>query len=95
MVLPRGKYIVLWPEYFDIKRSRKDGRMVSKHSAVERPSVEELAKAVESLGYNFTIEKDTAFPGAWWEGRGRVLVERKTKKSWLLKQVAAILKKNR
>lgn len=77
MVLSRGKYTVLWPEYFDIRRSKNEGRMVPREIAMENPTIDELAKAVGSLGYAHTVENDAAFPKHWWDAKGRVLVERK------------------
>jgi signal recognition particle subunit SRP19 len=92
MVLPKGKYIVLWPEYFDSRLSRKDGRMVGKKDAVEEPTVDDLCRVLQELNIEFKVELEKAFPSSWWRRRGRVLVECNLKKSDLLKTVCKALK---
>ena len=44
------KYVV-WPVYFDKSVSKLDGRKVPKKHAVEKPSLENIAKAAKSLAY--------------------------------------------
>lgn len=58
--------------------------------AVEDPSVAEIAKAVQQVGYDATIERDKTYPREH-EPRGRVLVRNAddASKSDLLKAVAA------
>ena len=92
--MPRENYVILWPQYFDIRASRNDGRMVEKKIAVENPTVEEILKAAESLGYVKKME-DGAYPRYWWKKTGKVVVERKEKKSVILKKVAAKIKDGR
>jgi signal recognition particle subunit SRP19 len=42
--------------------------------AVEEPTVDEIAKAVQQVGYDAVIERDKQYPREW-EPRGRVLVQ--------------------
>ena len=68
--------------------------MVERKLAVENPTAEEILKAVESLGYVKKIEEG-AYPRFWWKKTGKVIAEKKIKKSALLKKVAAIIKSGR
>jgi len=81
------KYVV-WPIYFDISVSRLEGRKVSKKQAVEKPNVEDIAKAAKSLKLNPIIEKDCYHPSRNWRKEGRVLIDKKDLKSILLRQIA-------
>jgi signal recognition particle subunit SRP19 len=65
---------VIWPAYIDADRTRRKGRRVPKSEAVEDPTVEEIAKAVQQVGYDAVVERDKTYPREW-EQRGRVLVK--------------------
>ncbi len=65
---------VIWPAYLDADLSRSDGRRVSQELAVEEPTVDEIAKAVQQIGYDATIERDKAYSREHWLDRGRVVV---------------------
>lgn len=84
---------VLWPAYFDADLSRSAGRRVPLEQAVAEPTVDELARAVQQVGYDAVIERDKAYPREGYETRGRVLVENADDagKSDLLQAVAAYL----
>ena len=83
---------VIWPAYFDAARSRSEGRRVALDQAVDEPTVDELAKAVQQVGYDAKIERDKQYPREW-EPRGRVLVKdaEDATKTDLLQAVAAYL----
>lgn len=83
---------VIWPAYFDADLSRSEGRRVSLELAIEEPAVDEIAKAVQQVGYDAVIERDRTYPREY-ERRGRVLVENADDagKSDLLQAVAAYL----
>ncbi|KYK32053.1 MAG: hypothetical protein AYK22_00400 [Thermoplasmatales archaeon SG8-52-3] len=84
------KYVV-WPIYFDISVSRLAGRKVSKKNAVDKPNVENIAKAAKSLKLNPVIEKDCSHPSRNWRKEGRVLIDKKDLKGKLLRQIASRL----
>ena len=65
---------VIWPAYFDAGYSRSEGRRVPLEQAVEEPTVDELAKAVQQVGYDAVIERDKTYSREY-EQRGRVLVQ--------------------
>ena len=79
---------VIYPVYFDSTVSRLNGRRVAKKHAVEKPSLENLAKAAKSLGLTASIEKDAVFSSTPWKKDGRILIEKKGPKTKLLLQLA-------
>lgn len=66
---------VLYPAYFDATLSRSDGRRVPEDLAVEAPEVDEVAKAVQQVGYDAVIERDRHYSRESHLERGRVLVD--------------------
>ena len=65
---------VIWPAYLDATLSRADGRRVPQDLSVEEPTVDEIAKAVQQIGYDATIERDKAYSREPWAQRGRVVI---------------------
>lgn len=65
---------VLWPAYFDAGLTRSEGRRVPKELAVEEPTVDEIADAVQQVGYDAVIEREKTYSREF-EPRGRVLVK--------------------
>jgi len=84
------KYVI-YPIYFDKNVSRLAGRRVSKKYAVEKPNIEDIAKAAKSLGLNPVVEKNCSHPSRPWKKNGRVLIDKKDKKGKLLRQIASRL----
>ena len=83
---------VIWPVYLDADRTRTEGRRVATELAVEEPTVDEIAKAVQQVGYDAVIERSKTYPREY-EERGRVLVKGAddATKSDLLQATAAYL----
>ena len=81
---------VIWPAFLDATLTRGEGRRVSQAAAVEGPTVDEIAKAVQQVGYDAVIEREKTYPREY-EARGRVLVKGvdDASKTDLLEAVAA------
>ena len=87
--------IVLWPEYFDISRSRAEGRRLPKSLCVDKPDLDIIAKGAMILDLEYTIIEDAAYPSNSNEKNGCVRVEKgKMKKTTLLSKVGETLVKN-
>lgn len=82
-----NKYVI-WPIYFDKTVSRLNGRKISKKLAIEKPSIENIAKITKSLGLNPIIEKSAAHPFRPFKKDGRILVDKKDKKSKIIARIA-------
>ncbi len=87
--------IVIYPVYFDIQKSRSDGRKVSEKYAVKSPKIEEIVEAAKKLGLNPVVEMDKRYPKDWFFSRGRVLVDKVKPKSVILKEIGIEIKKMR
>jgi signal recognition particle subunit SRP19 len=87
--------LIIWPSYFDVAKSRNAGRRIGRNLAIERPTVEELAKAAEMSGIPFKIDKSAAYPSAWWEKSGRLFISKTMPKNKILLSIAKNLRKLR
>ena len=81
------KYVV-YPIYFDKYLAKSQGRKVSKKHAVEKPTIEDIAKAAKSLGLNPVIENNSSHSFRHWKKEGRLLIDKKDTKPNLLRQIA-------
>ena len=87
--------IVLWPEYFDISRSRAEGRRLPKSLCVDKPDLDIIAKGAMILDLEYKIMEDAAYPSNSNEKNGCVRVEKgKMKKTTLLSKIGETLVKN-
>ena len=92
----RKPFHIFWPQYFDAKRSRNNGRRLSKKLAIEKVTTKEIASAAKRLGYQVEIEGNYRYPRTWYENPGRVLINTKGKrKSKVLLEVAREIRKIR
>jgi signal recognition particle subunit SRP19 len=83
---------VVYPAYFDAERSRSEGRRVPMDLAIDDPTVDEIAKAVQQVGYDAVIERDKTYSREF-DPRGAVIVQgtEDTAKNDLVQAVAAYL----
>ncbi len=83
---------VVYPAYFDADRSRSEGRRVPMDLAVEEPTVDEIAKAVQQVGYDAVIEREMTYSREY-EPRGAVIVQgtEDTSKNDLVQAAAAYI----
>jgi signal recognition particle subunit SRP19 len=87
--------ITLWPEYFDIDRTRAMGRRLPKKLCVKNPDIDIIAKGALILDLEYEVYENKAYPANWAAKKGCVKVERgKIKKTKLLPKIAEILVKN-
>src|SRR5881628_347302 len=94
--MPKGdRPIVLYPAYFDVGRSRHEGRRVAKRWAVESPTAQEVASAAKALGLEPQVEDGKAFPSTPWRKDGRVLVRADYYKTSIVQKVAKHIKESR
>lgn len=87
--------ITIWPQYLNKNLTLSQGRKVSKELAVADPSISDIERALKRLGLKYTIDKERAYPGKWYEKSGRILVEWEGTKLELLKEVSLKLKEIR
>ena len=91
----RKPFLIFWPQYFEAKRSRSNGRRIPRKFAIEKINLDEIAKAARKLGYNAEIERTYKYSRTWWDDPGRVLIDTKGKKKVkVLLEVAKEIKKS-
>lgn len=87
--------ITLWPEYFDVNRTRSEGRRLPKELCVPNPDLDIIAKGVMILDLEFEVREDMSYPKAPRDRHGCVKVEKGVMtKTEMLPKVAEILVKN-
>ncbi len=79
--------ITIYPAYFNIHYSRREGRRIPKNLAFE-PKVDTIAKALRALGYEFEVEEEKRYPRFWWSEKGRIIVDTDEKKSAVILKIA-------
>ena len=87
--------VIIWPVYFDLGRSREDGRRVPKSIAVATPKIAEVKEAVEKLSLTCELFPDAGYPKTSWLKTGMVLVEKKGSKNQTITMIAKQLSKMR
>lgn len=87
--------MVIWPAYIDARRSRGEGRQISKRDAIEKPTVDEIMVAAMEMGLAPEAEKEMHYPKEWWEKSGRVTVPKRGPKTAMVREIAARIKRRR
>jgi len=77
--------IIVWPSYFDVHRSKKEGRWVPKKICVELPRIEELVQAAGELRPEALSE--AKYPKTWWLKSGYVIVDKQVSKKATLHKI--------
>ncbi len=91
--ISKDRYVAIYPQYFDLKLSRKDGRRVPKSLSVSSPSLIRIKEACDKLGFRTMIEAEKAYPRMSNIKSGRVIVfcNGLSKRS-LIQEISKILK---
>jgi signal recognition particle subunit SRP19 len=79
---------IIWPVYFDSRKTRGMGRRVPKNLAVKSPKIDEIAHVVSRLGFQFELVPEVSYPKKPWKNSGLLLVEKKLSKELLIKKIA-------
>ncbi|MBO5002829.1 signal recognition particle subunit SRP19/SEC65 family protein [Methanocorpusculaceae archaeon] len=82
----------IYPCYFDVSLTRKEGRRVAKSEAVPQPNLSRLARAAKSAGLA-VAEEDTSksHPARWFAREGRLVIDFAGSKEELLHKIASAL----
>ncbi len=79
---------IIWPTYFDVSKTRKNGRRVPKNMAVVSPKINELQIAASRLNMRNEIIEGAGYAKTPWNKSGMMLVEKKCAKEQIIKQLA-------
>ena len=88
------KPVVIYPEYFDHRLKRSEGRKVPLSEAVKSPNIEELSSILSNLGCDSQISK-ASHPSNWSKKEGSLKVNADFSKTQLIHKVGSNLKKLR
>jgi len=80
--------LVIYPEYFDSRLSRRQGRRVPKEAGREGATLEDIEKAARAAGFEPRSEPKKTFSSRWFERRGRLLITKKATKERTLRLIA-------
>ncbi|HHT18189.1 MAG: signal recognition particle protein Srp19 [Euryarchaeota archaeon] len=89
------KRTIIWPSYIDSNKTKSEGRKISKKQAVNTPKIREITQAAKKLGLNPSVEKYKSYPPSWWEGSGRVIVDKKMSKTEVLIKISNLINGSR
>ena len=87
--------IIIWPAYFDLTKTRNDGRRVPRNLAVPSPKIIEVKEAAEKLGLAHELVADVGYAKTPWLKTGMILVRKKGSKGQIVVLIAKQLMKIR
>jgi signal recognition particle subunit SRP19 len=89
--MDKEDYWIIWTVYFDLNKSRRDGRKVPRSIAIKSPTIDELVKAASNLGLEFEVYGDKRHPANWFDGpHGYIAIKKREglRKRGLVKAIA-------
>ena len=84
---------IIWPVYFDLAKTRREGRRVPKNMATQFPKIAEIKEAVDKLGLKNEVNLEAHFPKMPWAKTGMLLIEKKEAKEKIIQKIAKQLLK--
>eukprot|EP01104_Vermistella_antarctica_P005058 TRINITY_DN15479_c0_g1_i1.p1 TRINITY_DN15479_c0_g1~~TRINITY_DN15479_c0_g1_i1.p1 ORF type:complete len:146 (+),score=40.17 TRINITY_DN15479_c0_g1_i1:237-674(+) len=69
-----SRWHVIYPIYINLKKKRKEGRLVPTEKAVDNPTMNEITACLEHMGFKSVAEPQKAYPRDFTQ-RGRVRVQ--------------------
>ena len=84
---------IIWPIYFDVNKSRKDGRRIPKNQAVISPKIAEIKEAADKLGLENEVNLEAHFPRMPWAKSGMLMIEKNEAKGDIIQKLAKQLVK--
>jgi len=84
---------IIWPVYFDVAKSKSEGRRVPKHLAVINPKILEIQEATDKLGLQNSINPTAGYPKTPWLKMGMLAVKKTEQKEQIILKIAPILAK--
>jgi signal recognition particle subunit SRP19 len=84
---------IIWPVYFDVAKSKAEGRRVPKNLAVASPKIVEIQQAAEKLGLKYEVNPTAGYPKTPWAKIGMLTVEKNEPKNQIVLKLAKQLVK--
>ncbi len=86
---------IIWPAYLDSNKTKSEGRKIPKKQAVSSPKLREITQAAKKLRLNPSVEKYKSYPPSWWEGSGRIIIDRNMSKQEVLIKLSNLINGSR
>lgn len=86
---------IIWPAYLDSNKTKSEGRKIPKQQAVSSPKLREITQAAKKLRLNPSVEKYKSYPPSWWEGSGRIIIDRNMSKREVLIKLSNLINGSR
>ena len=96
MVGARDGYFILYPQYFDSRISRGEGRRVPREMAMKGPTAIHVFHAAQTAGFDPELDPDSHHPAFGFHKAGRVLISIDNvdgTKAGLIRVIARYMKK--
>jgi signal recognition particle subunit SRP19 len=84
---------IIWPVYFDIAKSKSEGRRVPKNVAVISPKILEIKEAADNIGLQNDINQTAGYPKTPWIKMGMLSVKKNEPKEQIILKLATQLAK--
>jgi signal recognition particle subunit SRP19 len=84
---------IIWPVYFDVAKSKSEGRRVPKNLAVIGPKILEIKEAADKLGLQNSMNPTAGYPKTPWLKMGMLMVEKNEPKEQIILKIAVQLAK--
>lgn len=89
-----GKCII-WLPYFDISKTRDQGRKIPKRLALHSPNLNEVVEAAENLKLNPKLAEEKKYSKSWWQRSGYIILDKHGSKSRTLIELAKKISETR
>jgi signal recognition particle subunit SRP19 len=86
---------IIWPAYFDVNKTRKEGRRVPKNQAVPAPRISEIQEAAIKLELENELVPEKGYPRTHWAKPGMLLIEKQGSKEQVISRLAKQILKAR
>ncbi|MFH1328735.1 MAG: signal recognition particle subunit SRP19/SEC65 family protein [Candidatus Bathyarchaeota archaeon] len=81
--------IIVWPVYFDISKTRSEGRRLPKRFSINTPRLDEIDEATKLLNLNPQVVPEARYPKFWWQKTGYIIIDKSYSKNKALKTLAS------
>ncbi len=79
---------IIWPIYFDVNKSKTDGRRVPKNLAVINPKILEIKEAADKLGLQNEVNPTAGYPRNPWAKLGMLTIKKDEPKEQIVLKLA-------
>ena len=87
----KSNNVIIWPVYFDVAKSKSEGRRVPKSVAVISPKILEIKEAADRLELQNDVNPTAGYPKTPWLKMGMLTVKKNEPKEQIVLKLATQL----